>query len=142
MRAVEGVSGRVVALDLGEVRCGVAISDSTASIARPLEVVPEDALAGYLRGLFDGEDISEVVVGIPRTLGGEVGHQAERALRHLEELKSEFSDVRFVEWDERFTTRLAASGVQTGGRRKKRGPVDDLAAAHMLQEYLQVRGSA
>ncbi len=142
MRAVEGVAGRVVALDLGEVRCGVAISDSTASIARPLEVVPEGELVGYLGNLFGSEDICEVVVGVPRTLGGEVGHQAERALRRLEELRGEFPGVKFVEWDERLTTRLATSGVRIRGRKKKRGPVDDLAAAHMLQEYLQVRGSA
>ena len=126
--------GRVVALDLGEARCGVAISDETASIARPLEVVPEEELGGYLRGLFEEQDISLVVVGVPKTLGGEIGFQARRALERVERLEDEFPGVRFVRWDERLTTRVAAAGR---GRRKRRGPVDHLAAAHMLQEYLR-----
>ena len=100
------------------------------------------------------EGIMEILVGVPKTLGGEAGFQAKRVLNKLNALKGKFPAVRFVEWDERFTTRMARSspgpprtgtrkGVRTG-RRKGKGAdewVDHLAAAVMLQEYLDRRGT-
>ena len=81
------------------------------------------------------KDVYEVVVGVPKTLGGEVGFQARKVLSRLDALRREFPGVRFVEWDERFTTRL------TGSRKKGTVRVDHLAAARMLQEYLGARES-
>ncbi len=126
-------------------RTGVAVSDSEGLIARPLEVVPTTDLTDSLRRLISEEGVSEVVVGVPKTMGGEVGFQARRVLDTLGALREQFPGVRFVEWDERLTTRMALAGAKTGGRRtggRKRGirPVDHLAAARMLQEYLGTRG--
>jgi len=119
------------------VRTGVALSDSGGVIASPLEVVPTTDLTASLRRLVHEEGVSEVVVGVPKTLGGDVGFQARRVLDTLGALREEFPGVRFVEWDERLTTRLARSG-----RKKRRtGRVDHLAAARMLQEYLGMRGA-
>ena len=133
-------SGRIAALDLGEAYTGVAISDSGRVLARPLEVVPADRLVEYLRALFEEENVAEVVAGVPRTLKGEVGFQAKRALTKLDALKKTFPRVDFVEWDERLTTRQAISSRRKSwtGRRKRRirERVDHLAAAGMLQEYL------
>ncbi len=137
------VPGRIVALDLGEVRTGVAVSDPGATIARPLEVVPSEYLPGYLRELVEG-GVAEVLVGVPKTLGGEVGFQAQRSLDTISALEGEFPSLRFVEWDERFTTRIAASGIaKKKGRRKKgvKDRLDHLAAARMLQEYLDTKGT-
>jgi putative Holliday junction resolvase len=78
-------------------------------IASPLHVVPSGNLSSYLRRLVVEQDVREVVVGVPRTLGGEVGYQARRILTTLDALKRDFPGVRFVEWDERLTTRIAAS---------------------------------
>jgi putative Holliday junction resolvase len=117
------------------VRTGVAVSDPGGVIARPLEVIPSGDLSTYLRRLVDEEGVYEVVVGVPRTLGGEVGFQARKVLSRLDALKREFPGVRFVEWDERFTTRLSGSR----GKRKGTARVDHLAAARMLQEYLGAR---
>jgi putative Holliday junction resolvase len=83
----------------------------------------------------DEAGVYEVVVGVPKTLGGEVGFQARKVLSRLDALRREFPGVRFVEWDERFTTRLA------GSRKKGNVRVDHLAAARMLQEYLGARES-
>lgn len=127
-------AGRVAAVDLGEVRCGIAISDETATIARPLEVVGEREIEERLRGLIDREGVSVVVVGVPKTMRGEEGPQARKVLEKIGRMRERFPAVRFVEWDERLTTRLAGDG-------KKKGPVDHLAAAHMLQEYLWARRS-
>ncbi len=134
-------------MDLGEAYSGVAISDPGHSLARPLEVVPSEELTEYLRTLLAEEGITEVVVGVPKTLGGELGFQAKRVLDRLVALRNEFPAVRFVEWDERLTTRLARSSPSRSrsgdrpGRRKGRAKerVDHLAAAGMLQEYLDRR---
>lgn len=120
--------------------------------------MPSGELAGRLGELAREEDVREVVVGVPRTLGGDVGFQARRVLDTLDALKSGLPGVRFVEWDERFTTRLAKVPAKAGGRRKRRGgkregakresggrkesgAVDHRAAAWMLQEYLDTRGT-
>ena len=128
----------MAALDLGEVRTGVAVSDPGGVIASPLDVVPSDDIPAYLHRLVDERGVREVVVGVPRTLGGEVGFQARKILATVDALKREFPGVRFVEWDERLTTRLAAAGSR-GRRGSKKKPVrlDHLASATMLQEYLE-----
>ena len=123
-------------------------------LARPLQVVPSERLVGYLETLLGTEGITEILVGVPRRLGGEVGFQANRVLDKLNALRDRFPEVRFVEWDERFTTRVARSspsisrtGSHKGGRAGRRkgketgGRVDHLAAAVMLQEYLDRRGT-
>jgi putative Holliday junction resolvase len=121
----------------------VALSDPDRVLASPLAVVPTGELSERLRRLVGEEEVSEVVVGVPKTLGGEVGFQARKVLDTLDALRDEFTGVRFVEWDERLTTRIAVAGSR-GGRsgKKKRGAVrvDDLAAARLLQEYLDTRG--
>lgn len=129
-------------MDLGEAYSGVAISDPSGTLARPLEVMPSGRLEDRLRELFTEEAVAEVVIGVPKTLGGEVGFQAKWVLAKLDTLKSAFPTMRFVEWDERFTTRLAHSRDRQGRRKGgKRERVDHLAAAGMLQEYLDRRGA-
>ena len=124
-------------------RTGVAISDPERVIARPLEVVPSADLAGFLERLVREERVSEILVGVPRTLSGEIGFQARQVLDRLDALRNELPGVRFVEWDERLTTRMAAAHTRSRGgeQRKKAGRVDHLAAARMLQEYLGSRES-
>ena len=109
-------------------------------IASPLEVVPSAELPDYLRRLVDEGEVREVVVGVPRTLRGEVGFQARRILATLDSLKRDFPGVRFVEWDERFSTRIAAARSRRG--KKKPVRLDHLAAARMLQEYLEAGRNA
>lgn len=120
----------------------MALSDPGRVLASPLEVVPTTDLTDYLRRLFDERDVREVVVGLPKTLSGEVGPQARRVLDTIAGLRREFPGVRFVEWDERLTTRVAVacSGGRAGKKKGKRVRVDHLAAAGMLQEYLARRG--
>ena len=122
-------------------RTGIAVSDPSGTIARPLEVVASTELTQALRRLVREEDVSEILVGVPRTLGGEVGFQARKVLDRLDALKKELPGVRFVEWDERLTSRMAAASARARGG-KKPGRVDHLAAARMLQEYLEARGAS
>lgn len=98
-----------------------------------------------LEALLADEPFSEVVVGVPKTLKGKIGFQAIRVLDKLETLRGAFPTLRFVEWDERLTTRLVSSprsGTHSGRRKKgAKERVDHLAAAAMLQEYLYRRGT-
>ena len=120
----------------------MALSDPGRVLATPLDVVPTADLTDYLRRLFEEQDVREVVVGMPKTLAGEVGPQARRVLDTISGLRREFPEVRFVEWDERLTTRVAVagSGGRAGKKKGKRVRVDHLAAAGILQEYLARRG--
>ena len=123
---------KVLALDYGAARTGVAVSDATGTLARPLTVVERAASEGGLRRLAElvaAEGAERVVVGLPLTLRGEQGLQAEETARFVEALRAAV-DVPVESFDERFTTTLAASGPSS------RAPEDARAAAHLLESYL------
>ena len=123
---------KVLALDYGSARTGVAVSDPTGTLARPLGVVEgaatESGLAELAR-LAREEEVERVVVGLPLTLRGTHGEQATETERFVEALRGVL-EVQVELFDERFTTDLAQ---QTGGS----APVDALAAAHLLSTYLE-----
>ena len=123
---------KVLALDYGSARTGVAVSDPTGTIARPVEVVrhvgSEQGLARVLE-LARREEVERILVGLPMTLRGERGAQAAETERFIEALRAA-SDVPVESFDERFTTRLARGTATTA-------PEDAAAAAHLLSSYLQ-----
>jgi putative Holliday junction resolvase len=121
---------KVLALDYGAARTGVAVSDPTGSLARPLCVVERagsDAGLARLGELVRDEAAERVVVGLPLTLRGERGEQARETERFAEALRGTIA-VPVELFDERFTTDLA----EAGGR----APEDARAAAHLLESYL------
>jgi putative Holliday junction resolvase len=122
----------VLALDFGAARTGVAVSDATGTLARPVGIVERAATEAGLDRLVSlvAEHGAElVVVGLPLTLRGEHGAQARETEAFVEALRMRL-EVPVETEDERFTTRLAQ---QTGGR----APEDALAAAHLLQGWLE-----
>ena len=122
---------KVLALDYGRARTGVAVSDPTGTIARPLCVIEGagsgDGLA-RLATLIGEEGVERVVVGLPLTLRGEHGEQARETERFIEAL-NDVTDVPVVTFDERFTTSLAEQSPAGA-------PEDARAAAHLLSSYL------
>ncbi len=120
-----------MALDYGSARTGVAVSDPTGALARPLGVVEraagESGLAELAR-LVREQEAERVVVGLPLTLRGTHGEQAAETERFVEELRRVL-DVPVELYDERFTTDLAQRSAGTA-------PEDALAAAHLLSSYL------
>jgi putative Holliday junction resolvase len=123
---------RILGVDPGSVRTGVAVSDPTRTIARPLKVIREQArqrLAEEILRCAQEEGAAIVVVGVALNLEGEVGHQARQALRLVDALQGA-GDLEIHTWDESFSTQdasMAGSG---------RAPEDARAAALILQEYL------
>jgi putative Holliday junction resolvase len=144
----------VLAVDHGEKRIGIALSDELGILASPLCILTPlarervEAVAQLVRQ----HQVAEIVVGLPRTLRDEIGPQARRVERFAAELERAVSvPVRL--WDERYSTaeaadRLAAShlgsrGRRRAGRRDRVGPgLDAVAAAVILQEYLDSRRSS
>jgi putative holliday junction resolvase len=123
---------RVLALDYGAARTGVAVSDATGTIARPLGIVEQAASETGLaevHALVQEHDAERVVVGMPLTLRGEHGAQAIETDAFVEALRATVG-VPVETYDERFTTTLAARG---GGDSEE----DARAAAHLLESYLQ-----
>ena len=122
---------RILALDHGEARCGCAISDPSGTLATPIEAVerPESKRGlELLARLVAEHDAERVVVGLPITLAGDEGEQAERARTFAVRLGRTLS-VPVELHDERLTTRLAE---RSGGR----SSADSRAAAHLLESYL------
>jgi len=123
---------KVLALDYGSARTGVAVSDPTGTVARPLEVV-ENASAPtglkHLADLAEREGVERIVVGLPMTLRGERGAQAEETEAFVSALRA-VTAVPIESFDERFTTKLAEA-------QPSEAPSDAVAAAHLLSTYLE-----
>ena len=120
---------KVLALDYGSARTGVAVSDPTGTLARPIGIVEQAASDEGLKRLVDlgrAEAPEQVVVGLPLTLGGQRGAQAEETERFVETLTREL-EIPVETFDERFTTTLAGPGADDDAR----------AAAHLLTSYLE-----
>jgi putative holliday junction resolvase len=123
---------KVMALDYGSARTGVAVSDPTGTLARPLGVVEQaasEAGLSELVRLVREEDAERVVVGLPLTMRGAHGEQAAETERFVDALRAVL-DIPVELYDERFTTDLAQ---KTAGA----APEDALAAAHLLSTYLE-----
>jgi putative Holliday junction resolvase len=123
---------KVLALDYGSARTGVAVSDPTGTLARPLEVVENASAPEGLRHLADlveREGVERIVVGLPVTLRGERGAQAEETEAFVSALRG-VTEVPVESFDERFTTKLAEA-------QPSEAPPDAVAAAHLLSTYLE-----
>ena len=122
----------MLALDYGAARTGVAVSDATGTLARPVGIVDRAATPAGLKqvaALVEAEGAERVVVGLPLTLRGAAGAQAEETEAFVASLVAVL-DVPVESFDERFTTSLAASGPSS------RAPEDARAAAHLLESWL------
>ena len=123
---------KVVALDFGSARTGVAVSDETGTLARPVGIVERAATTAGLDRLVElvaEHDAELVLVGLPLTLRGERGEQARETEAFVDSLRARLT-IPVETYDERFTTTLAQ---QSGGR----APEDAVAAAHLLQGWLE-----
>jgi putative pre-16S rRNA nuclease len=133
---------RIIGLDLGEKRIGVAAADDRTPVAVPVGVVEADGDAvGAVSRLVEEQRAEEVVIGLPLSMTGAMGPQAQRAMDVVEVLRERL-DVPVHTWDERLTTVQAGRSLgpsRRGGREKQKGARDAIAAAILLQAYLDSR---
>jgi putative pre-16S rRNA nuclease len=129
---------RLIGIDLGKARIGVAVSDELGMLAHPLETIPAsgDALKRIAQ-LVREKNAERVIVGLPRHMNGSVGIGATDALAFADKLRA-LVPCEVVTWDERLTTTAANRALRASGRktRESRAFVDQVAAQMILQGYL------
>ena len=131
---------RILALDHGTKRIGVAVSDETKTIAQPLEYIPAEPFADFLarlKQLLIAKEIDLVLIGLPRNMDGSYGPAAQKVELFAGVLKAAIT-VPIKMWDERLTSTMANRILIQGNvrRDKRKEKVDKMAAAILLQSYL------
>ena len=143
---MSGTPGRILGLDFGKRRIGLALSDELGITAQGIPTLKRNTRSDdfdYLSELIDGRQVTRIVVGYPLNMNGSEGAQARQAAQFGRTLANRCG-VEVTMWDERLTTReaarlLSASGV---GLRKRQGAIDRLSAVLILQSYLDSLGDA
>ena len=131
---------RILALDHGTKRIGVAVSDETRTIAQPLEFIPTEPFAGFLerlKQLIREKEVDLILIGLPRNMDGSYGPAAEKVQTFIAVLGNAIT-IPLKTWDERLTSAQANRVLIQGGARrdKRKQKVDQTAAAILLQSYL------
>ena len=132
--------GKIVAIDFGLKRTGIAITDASNIIASPLTTVDSVKLMGYLITLVEKEKVATIVIGDPKRLNNEATHITENVYLLKEALEKQFPSLKIVLVDERFTSKIAFQSMLDNGMKKKqrqeKGMIDQISAAIILQSYL------
>lgn len=133
--------GRVLAIDFGKKRTGIAVTDPLKMIASPYGMVETKVLGAFLREYFAKEEVDVVVIGMPKRLNNEDTHATGMVKRFVEQFKEKFPEKQISLIDERFTSKMAFNAMIEGGMSKKdrreKGNIDKISAAIILQSYLQ-----
>ncbi len=141
-RALQGPS-RIVAVDYGTRRVGLALADPLRQFAQPYGTYSQDEAVRRLKTLHACEGLDTVVIGWPLLESGETGAATARVQQYLNRLKKVLPGTRFRKWDERYTSEEAKSRLAQQGRPFAKERVDAAAAGIILQEYLdQHQGEA
>ncbi len=132
--------GRILALDYGKKRVGIAVTDPLKIIATALTYVQNQDLLSFLKKYVQDEDVEGIVVGFPISLNGEQNEWTNEVKEFSESLKNNFPTL-FVELlDERFTSKISLEAMIQAGTKKKarqeKGNIDKTSAVIILQDYL------
>ncbi len=135
---------RVLAIDYGRSRVGLAISDPTCTISQPLEVVATSRALEEIRKIIENMNVKLVVIGLPVNMNGTEGKMAEEVRAFAEELKGELGDVEIVFWDERLTSFEAQQLMSQAGLKwkKYKRKIDKVAASLILKSFLEKKGAS
>jgi putative Holliday junction resolvase len=134
-------SMRIMAIDYGSKRCGIAVTDPLQTCAFGLDTVPTDTLLSFLKTYFDSEEVSQLVVGEPKQRDNTPSAIEAQIQPFLTELKQHFPLLKIVRQDERYTSKLAQQSLILSGApkkvRQKKEVIDKLSATLILQGYLE-----
>ncbi|MDP2884581.1 MAG: Holliday junction resolvase RuvX [Ignavibacteria bacterium] len=135
---------RIMGLDFGTTRIGISLSDPLQIIAKPFTTIENrHGMIGKIREIVRDENVGLIVVGMPLNLKGEKGKKAQEVDEFIGKIRAAIH-VEVIHWDERFTTLIAhqtllSMGTKREERRTKKGRVDSMAAAILLQGFLDSR---
>ena len=134
---------RLLAIDFGRKRCGIAVTDSACIVANPLVTVPTASLIGFVKEYIAREAVSAIVVGRPKTVRGEDSESMRFLAPVINRLKKEIAPLPLVFFDERFTSVLAHRAMIDGGMskmdRRDKAVVDKISASIILNDFLESR---
>lgn len=134
--------GRILAIDYGSKRCGIAVTDSLRIVANGLTTVHSKDLISFLEKYFKTEQVDVIVVGEPKTLNNEKSDSARFIDPFVVHLRKKFPDKKIDRFDERFTSVLAQQAMLAGGLKKKdrqdKATVDMVSATILLQGYMEL----
>lgn len=132
---------RILSIDYGKKRTGLAVTDPLQIIAGGLATVPTHDLYQYLQDYVSHEHVERIVIGEPRQLNGEPSENMERVRQFVNRWKKNMPQVPIVYYDERFTSALAHKAMIDGGMKKKarqnKAIVDEISATILLQDYMR-----
>lgn len=135
--------GRIMAIDYGRKRTGVAVTDPLQIIAGNLATVPTHTLMEFIKDYMSRETVDRIVIGQPSQLNGQPSESMRYITPFVNRLKSELPDMPIVMYDERFTSTIAHQAMIDGGMKKSdrrdKSRVDAIAATIILNDYLQSR---
>ena len=135
--------GRILAIDYGLKRTGIAVTDPLRIIATALETVETSQLVSFLKNYFFKDQVDEVVIGMPKQMSNEDSQIAPDVRNFIQKFKTAFPTKPILEVDERFTSVMAHRAMIEGGMKKKdrrvKGNVDKISATIILQNYLESR---
>lgn len=133
---------RILAIDYGLKRTGIAVTDPLQIIATGLTTIESPRLIEFLKNYFAKEEVEKIVIGEPKNLDDSDTHATEPVRKIVEKIKKEFPAIPVIMVDERFTSKLAKQAMLDMGMKKKqrrdKAAVDEIAATIMLQEYMGV----
>jgi putative Holliday junction resolvase len=135
--------GRILAIDYGSKRCGIALSDPLAMIANGLPTTETFALLDRLKALHADPGFEVIVVGLPLRHSGEPSSIESHIQQAITKMKEAFPEVVIERFDERFTSKIAMQTMIAAGatkkQRREKGNIDKVSATLLLQEYLNKR---
>lgn len=135
---------RILAVDYGKKRTGIAVTDELQIIASPLETVPTHQLFDFFQKYFSENNVQEIVVGLPMRMHGEVGELEVDIKRFIKKFKESFPEIPVFRYNETFTSKMASQAIFNAGIKKKKRQdkslIDKVSAAIILKSYMDSKG--
>lgn len=134
---------RILSIDYGLKRTGIAVTDDFQIIASGLTTIPSSELITFLKTYFSKEKVETVIIGEPKQMNGQPSESAEIIEKFILQFNIEFPNMKLERIDERFTSKMAFQTMIDSGLKKKqrqnKGLIDEIAATILLQDYLNYK---
>lgn len=134
---------RILSIDYGQKRTGIAVTDDFQIIASGLATIPSTDIIAFLKTYFSKEKVETVIIGEPKQMNGLPSESTEIIEKFITQFHTEFPNMKMERVDERFTSKMAFQTMIDSGLKKKqrqnKGLIDEIAATILLQDYLNYK---